>query len=127
MLTKLDYEMYNYRKLTTLLTMSLIHYYFFRAPFVSNYNSELLHQTNLKESVITITGFNTVVLMLESTIACLISYVIEKIICGFKSYNDNVFNMDKFRFNLISDVCFDNKLDLSNPFLYSNKTICLRE
>ena len=128
MVTKLDYRMYNYRKLTTLLTMSLLHYYFFRAPFISNYSSDALHQTNLKDSIITITGINSVLLMLETTILCLFTTLINEVmtLCS-NCYNNITFNKMAYSCNFLDFEYFNNRLDSSNPFLYSDKAKSLRE
>lgn len=127
MFTKLDYRMYNYRKLTTLLTMSLIRYYLFKSPYISDYNSELLHQTNLKESIITITVFNSVLVLLETTMLCLIFSVIAEIMHEYKNSNNLIKYESVFNTSCKYDECYKDRLDLSNPFLYSAKCSALRE
>ena len=127
MLTKLDYKMYNYKKLATLLTMSLIHCYFFKTPCISNYNSDLLHQNDLKESIISIIGINVFLLMLEIIAMYLFLTLIQENVLLYNDYKSISLNEVAFCCTLCNIKYLDNRLDFSNPFLYSNKVENLRE
>lgn len=127
MLTKLDYRMYNYRRLTTLLMMSLIHFCLFKTPFISNYNLNVLEQTDLKDSIITITVINSVLVLLETTVICLILNIIAQAMAGYRCSNSSVLSGELFYGYSISEDFCGYRLDLSNPFLYSAKCSALRE
>ena len=128
MITKLDYRAINCKRLVNLFMLSVLHTYFFRIPLISNFSLQLLPSANFKDVLIASSGMNYILFILNVSITCYIISMIDELIhCGGFYYGN--FKVEKQI--LLSTYIFNeydfNRLDLSNPFLYVDKTKALTE
>lgn len=129
MITKLDYRAMNCKRLVHLFMLSFLNSLFFGTPLISNISLELLPHTNFKEALIVSSGMNYALLILNVSITCYIISMFEELIhCGGFCYGGdfNVENQVLLSTSNYSKYDF-NRLDLSNPFLYSDKAKALIE
>lgn len=130
MITKFNYRFFNYKKLSLLFFISFLQYIMFKVPFF-NYgiNPEFLSQINFKEPV---TNFNGMCPIFINT--GLIYFVITTIISVIRKNcvllcvtNNKLENNTVIENTYLKTYYSFNRLDNSNPFLYSNKQASLRE
>lgn len=129
MITKLTYKFFNYKKLLLLFVISFLQYTLFRLPINNpNLNINVLSQINFKEPL---TSLNGICPMFVNTglIYFVITTIVEVIrkncilICTVPTSNEKeIFVMHLHNINYSN-----NRLDTSNPFLYSNKQVALLE
>lgn len=130
MITKFNYRFFNYKKLSLLFSISFLQYLLFKIPFLNyNINTEFLSQINFKEPIASINGMCPIFIN-TGLIHFVITTIIEVIrkncvlLCVTNSKLEN--NTVIGNVYLKAYYSFD-RLDNSNPFLYSNKQASLRE
>lgn len=130
MITKFTYKFFNYKKLALLFFISFLQYIMFKVPFFNyNINTEFLSQINFKEPLNSINGMCPIFInsgLIYFVITTIVE-VIRKNCLLLAEVNDN-FKSNNFAEQIQQNInyAFD-RLDNSNPFLYSNKQVALLE
>ena len=115
------------KHLSRSLTMLMMYYVLLKHPFSCLYDFNLIPQTNIRELVLIIVGMPNMFISFGAGIAIAIIAIIEKYIhlSGFHNELDMAdFVLSCHLLHIDLDFC---RLDLSNSFLYSNKTQSLLE
>ncbi len=130
MITKFNYRFFNYRKIALLFFISFLQYIMFKVPFLNyNINTEFLSQINFKEPLTSINGMCPIFIN-TGLIYFVITTIVEVIRknCLLLAEVNESFKSNNFAKQTQQNIyyAFD-RLDNSNPFLYSNKQASLRE
>ena len=129
MITKLTYRFFNYKKLFLLFVISFLQYTLFRLPIGSpNLNVNFLNQINFNEPFVNLNSMCPIfanACLIYFAITTILEVIREKCILLCAVYNNN--EEETFIVQLHNINYSNNRLDTSNPFLYSNKQVALLE
>lgn len=127
MKTCFDENVFFRKHLSRSLTMLMMYYVLLRHPFSCLYDLNLIPQANVRELVLIIVGISNLFISFGVGIAIAILTIIENCI-HLSSFPGELDIVDLLLRNNLENNNLDFlRLDLSNSFLYSNKTQSLLE
>lgn len=127
MKTYFDEDIFFVKHLSRSLTMLMMYYVLLKHPFSCFYNLNLIPQENIRELILIIVGLPDIFISVGAAIAIAILSIIEN--CVHLSSFYGKLSVDKLLFECDSINNYKGlfRLDMSNSFLYSDKTHSLLE
>ena len=128
MITEFNDKMFIFKKINNVLSALVVYFISYKLPiFVMMDKAEILHRINIKDVYVEIENIKMAFLTVDVGIICFLLEVINWIGNYFCFIDEKIaFNGDD-RFSYCDYVLIEDRLDVSNSFLYSHKTHALLE